>query len=535
MVTAKAQYNLSNAKRYFSEHLSVGDYYQEGQKTWGQWFGLGAETLGLAGQVKANDFLGLCDNRYPQTGQALTQRQRQVRKEGREVGVRRVFYDFTFSPPKSVSILAFVADEPRIFEAHERAVRVALREFESFAATRVRRHGANTDRTTGNVVAALFTHETSRALDPHLHTHCVVFNATHDDAEQRWKAPQNCEMLRARKYVENVYYQELARELCMWGYKIRNRPRGDFEVEGISDELCERFSKRHQQIDAALAELLKIKPELSAGNFKDLRERLATAERSRKTRDLGRTELRRLWQEQMTHDERENLGRLINRSDSRPTEGHGEGVKEAVAWAEEHLFDRHSVVSEHELWQTALERMRGANVGIDELKDVTRRRRYVRSETDQHQVTLPEVLHREWAIVTSVREGLRTCDALIASSPPPDPKLDEEQRKALQQLLQSSDRVILFRGGAGTGKSFVLGKLVEAVQSIRRPVTVLAPQRQQVADLKKSELPAPTTVADFLIRGNPAPHSLVVVDEAGQIGGNKCMTWCSWCSQSAVD
>jgi len=230
MVTAKAQYNLSNAKRYFSEHLSVGDYYQEGQKTWGQWFGLGAETLGLAGQVKANDFLGLCDNRHPQTGQTLTQRQRQVRKEeGREVGVRRVFYDFTFSPPKSVSILAFVADEPRIFEAHERAVRVALREFESFAATRVRRHGANTDRTTGNVVAALFTHETSRALDPHLHTHCVVFNATHDDAEQRWKAPQNCEMLRARKYVENVYYQALARELRGWGYRIRNRPRGDFE------------------------------------------------------------------------------------------------------------------------------------------------------------------------------------------------------------------------------------------------------------------------------------------------------------------
>jgi|SRR5437016_6065767 len=129
MVTAKAQYNLSNAKRYFSEHLSVGDYYQEGQKTWGQWFGLGAETLGLAGQVKANDFLALCDNRHPQTSQTLTQRLRQVRKE----------------------------------------------------------------------------------------------------AEQRWKAPQNCEMLRARKYVENVYYQALARELRGWGYRIRNRPRGDFE------------------------------------------------------------------------------------------------------------------------------------------------------------------------------------------------------------------------------------------------------------------------------------------------------------------
>src|SRR5437016_3799618 len=117
MVTAKAQYNLRNAKRYFGEHLSVGDYYKEGQKTRGEWFGRASETLGLKGQVMANDFLALCDNHHPQTGQTLTQRQRQVRKEeGQEVSARRVFYDFTFSPPKSVSILAFVAAESRIFE-----------------------------------------------------------------------------------------------------------------------------------------------------------------------------------------------------------------------------------------------------------------------------------------------------------------------------------------------------------------------------------------------------------------------------------
>jgi len=53
-----------------------------------------------------------------------------------------------------------------------------LREFEAFAATRIRTSGAQGDRLTGNFTAALFTHDTSRALDPHLHTHCIVFNAT---------------------------------------------------------------------------------------------------------------------------------------------------------------------------------------------------------------------------------------------------------------------------------------------------------------------------------------------------------------------
>src|SRR4030095_338118 len=106
-------------------------------------------------------------------------------------------------------------------ESHGKAVRAALLEFEMFAATRVRQNKANDSRLTKNVLTALFTHDTSRALDPHLYTHCIVFNATHDAEEQRWKALQNHEMLRARKYVESVYYHELAKDLCRFGYQIR--------------------------------------------------------------------------------------------------------------------------------------------------------------------------------------------------------------------------------------------------------------------------------------------------------------------------
>ena len=77
-----------------------------------------------------------------------------------------------------------------------------------------------------------------------------------------------------------------------FGYRIHNRARGDFQVEGISEELCERFSKRDAQIDKALAKLLAEKPELAGTNIQDLREQLATAERARKQKDLSRDELR---------------------------------------------------------------------------------------------------------------------------------------------------------------------------------------------------------------------------------------------------
>jgi conjugative relaxase-like TrwC/TraI family protein len=242
VVTAKTQYNLKNAEEYFEEHLAVGDYYDEGQRGAGKWFGLAAQRLDLVGNVRAEDFLRLCENQHPVTGETLTQRLNTTRKEGGESAAnRRIFFDFTFSPPKSVSIAGLLGNDDRIIEAHRRAVRAALREFEAFAATRVRVGGAQSDRLTGNLTAALFAHDTSRMLDPHLHTHCIVFNSTFDAVDNRWKALQNHELLRARKFAEAAYYHELTRELRGFGYRIRNRVRGDFEIEGVAEDLCERF------------------------------------------------------------------------------------------------------------------------------------------------------------------------------------------------------------------------------------------------------------------------------------------------------
>src|SRR5438105_4316555 len=128
MVTAKTQCNPMNAEEYFEEHLCVGDYYKEGQRVSGEWFGLAAERLGLSGNVRADDFLRLCANQNPSSGETLTQRLNTTRIEGCENAAnRRIFYDFTFSPPKSVSLAGFLVKDDRILEAHARAVNSGLR------------------------------------------------------------------------------------------------------------------------------------------------------------------------------------------------------------------------------------------------------------------------------------------------------------------------------------------------------------------------------------------------------------------------
>jgi conjugative relaxase-like TrwC/TraI family protein len=516
MLSPKTQTNLKNAESYFKEHLAVGDYYTEANRVTGEWIGLGANALGLSGMVLQADFLKLCENVHPQTGERLTQRTKIARhsEDGSDAANRRVFFDFTFSPPKSVSIVALVAGDERITTAHRQAVRVAVKELERFAATRVRKSLSNADRTTGNIAAALFEHETSRALDPHLHTHCIVFNATHDATENRWKAIQNYQMLAAQKYVENVYYHELAWELRAYGYGVENNARGDFRVAEVPSELCARFSKRHAQIDEQTREFLAQHPEKASADVQSIREHLAHKERSRKQQEVSGLQLRARWQSELQPGEQP----VMKTADPVETTPASDAAG-AVDWAEDHLFDRRSLVQEHELWRYALEFARGHSVTIDDIKGETASRPYIRGELGK--LTRQDVLAREWEIVQLAKQGAYAHSSLAHHEEREDGDLAEDQKVALRRILSSRDLITLFRGGAGTGKSYVLRRVQEALHREGRDTHVLAPQRQQVIDLSKDGLRSVQTVTEFLAQSSVPAGAVVIVDEAGQIGARQ--------------
>ncbi len=148
--------------------------------------------LGLTGKVSTEQFESLREGRDPQSGEFLRQRKSadRVGSDGTTQSRARNLYDFTISAPKSVSIMAILGGDPRLIEAHQVAVAETLQQLESHAAVRVRKSGANEDRTTGNLVVAVYHHDTSRELDPQLHTHAVAANLSYDGTEGRWKALQ---------------------------------------------------------------------------------------------------------------------------------------------------------------------------------------------------------------------------------------------------------------------------------------------------------------------------------------------------------
>src|SRR5665213_3371336 len=295
MFTAIAHKNLAGAENYVDESLAQNDYYAAGESRHGQWIGAGAERLGLKNVVTREQFHALCENQNPETSERLTQRQQKEDK-------RRVFYDFTCSAPKSVSVLAVTLADDRLVRAHEEAARIACNELETLAATRVRKQGSQKDRITGNLVAAAFTHTSSRALDPQLHTHFTVFNATFDESERCWKALQAGGMYDAIRYGTAVYRNELARKIHAIGY--RTVPgKHSFEIEGVNPDILKRFSKRSQQRDAVVQEMEQKLGRKLSNNAISLAVHQSRAE---KVKGISTTEVRERQLAQLSSEEQQS-------------------------------------------------------------------------------------------------------------------------------------------------------------------------------------------------------------------------------------
>lgn len=503
MFTAVAQKDLADAEKYFDEHLEQNDYYSAGEIRPGHWIGVGAERLGLKNAVTRDQFHALCENRHPADGERLTQRQQKEDK-------RRVFYDFTCSAPKSVSVLAVTLGDERLVAAHEEASRIAFRELEAFAATRVRKQGNQRDRMTGNLVAASFVHDSSRALDPLLHTHFTVFNATFDNTEQRWKALQAGGMYDAIRYGTAVYRNELAKRIQQIGYRIRPAKHG-FQIEGVSDDVLKRFSKRSQERDRVVQEMeQKLGHKLSNDGVA-----LAVHQsRAKKIKGISTAEVRARQLAQLQPGELQALQNL-SASVCPSRQPHNALLEsQTLDYAVAHSFERKSVVSEHELLNVALSHRLG-EVDLPRLKnELQHAPALVRTERG---LSTKQILATELDLIQTVNAG---CDAVAPLHPGYRPAdwLGEDQQRAIYHVLRTSDRITGLRGLAGTGKTAALRELVAACAEVKIEPLFCAPTAAATDVLRKEGFEAVTLQSLLLRKPALSARQLVVLDEAGAVG-----------------
>jgi conjugative relaxase-like TrwC/TraI family protein len=499
---------IRGGARYLSRHLRKNDYWAEGEKeVQGEWIGKGAQQLGLVGKVAPKAFEALRLNRHPRTGERLT---------AREHKERVAFFDVQLSAPKDASILALIGRDERVRAAFIESVKVALTEMERFAAVRERRGAAATTeafRLTRNYAGALFFHDASRDLDPQLHAHVVLANATWDQERQEWLALQPVEMLRASAYLRQVLYRELSGRLAELGYETHGMNSKGFSVRGV-EHLRERFSKRTRQVQLLADDFARFK-----GRRPTKREVEVIVRESRgdKLTEISTHEVRARQRSELTPDEAGALDVLVHAAKSRTGRrqlSHGVPLTVLEA-AFRHVYERNSVVREGDILSAALELHPDFHQWRELCQALEAHPDAVRWASE---MTLRPIHHEEAATVRRVIEGRNT--RLPLGDPTHLPEmLMPGQRAAANALLANRDFLSVLVGDAGTGKTTVL-TAIEAAHGVAggQPFIPLAPTTRAREALTQAGFNQADTVQRFLVSESmqaQAAGRLVLIDEAG--------------------
>ncbi|MGE3821756.1 MAG: MobF family relaxase, partial [Isosphaeraceae bacterium] len=527
--------NATAARHYFDEALAKGDGYyfaDRGEREIvGHWFGRDAERLGLAGPVDRDAFHALVEGKDPRSGEPLLQRMRDDRRPG---------YDFNFHAPKSVSLFYELSRDERIRLAFEQSVRDTMTEIEKDMATRDQSGGKSRKVKTGSMVAAEFTHFTSRPAkedsrpDPHLHMHVFVMNATHDERRGRWYAPEFHDLHIDRPYHQAAFQKRLASRLQGLGYAVVKTDDA-FEIEGVQRATIDKFSRRAREVE----------DEARRKGITDAKEKdkLGAKTRGGKEKDLTRDELRSYWIGRLDPDEGRDLEAVAARArKGKAAAPEGPTAAQAIDYARDHLFERRSAVSEKALLAEGL-RHAVANPAVtpDGLAEEVRRRADFLHGTvkGERWLSTREVFDEEQRMIAFARDGLssrtpfqrgRLDDAPIEADGKAA-ELSGEQKKAVRDLVQGSDRVQLLVGKAGTGKTTTLREIQKHVREGGYEFLTFAPSNNARDVLRRDGFGQAETVQKLLASSSlqDAVHrrSLIAVDEAGLLSSRDMARVCA--------
>jgi conjugative relaxase-like TrwC/TraI family protein len=504
------------------------------------WEGKGAELLGLSGEVTKNAFEKILNGELP-NGEKIGQ-----------VPNRQSGLDLTFSMPKSASILALVSGDERILNAHWNAVKETMSWVEGkFAEGRTyERTKSGEPVKTGNLVYALFAHETSRALDPQGHIHVVIANLTRM-ANGAWQALHNGQLWKNNAVIGAAYHAAFREKLAELGYQTRiTGKHGQFEINGVPKEAIDEFSKRREAIVEKAKELGLSSPaaiDKVTTNTRDPklnvddREKLAAdwceraeaigfdgkqviaeakARAAEKTADHLPTNAQRI--RETVSSIVSAIGEVFRPQDPLVSQGLERlklspdelRAQAAVASAIRILEQREAAFPVSQITKTALDLgLKGvtaekADARVDQLLEGGKLipGQSTRIDGALTHVTTPQALATESLILAQIDKGRGAATPVVApdaaveriNAVSGDKQLNTGQMAAAVLGLSSSDRIVAVQGVAGAGKSTMIAALARVAEQEGHKVLGLAFQNKMVGDLRDGAGIEAQTVSSFV-------------------------------------
>jgi conjugative relaxase-like TrwC/TraI family protein len=443
-------------------------------------------------------------------------------------GKHRAGYDCTFTSPKSLSVLLEIVEAKgneelalKIRNAHDKAVNQALEQIENnYITYNKKEDGISNHIKTGGMIVAKFEHDTSRELDPTLHTHCVIMNMTKDE-NGNYKAISN-EILYDNKMINGQFYRsELAKNLKELGLdiEITNSKQMLFEIKGIDNSLITEFSQRSKQIEESLEELRAKYPNASESELKQfaaLESRVAKKEVDRdavRANNLQRAESLTNTDELLTTIQKDNLSfKKLN-------------VQEIIEKSAQIITENESTFLKEQLLKNAI----GLSFGelrANELWSEIENSKLIK--LDENTFTTKEILQIEKEIIEfsratkeSVKE-LRSEKEVKSFIEKNYSTMTKGQKEAVEHILTCKDKIVGIQGDAGTGKTFMLEAINKNLKNSDVELIGLAFTGKASDELEEGSGIKSTTLHSFLNQSKVSEkEKIYIVDEASFVGSKQ--------------
>jgi conjugative relaxase-like TrwC/TraI family protein len=521
MLTISKPLSSGQAQSYHKLEFTseTQNYYKQSDVVRGEWQGKLGARLGLSGEVSPLEFSRLADGKNPSTDEQMVKHRAAMEYKNADGTTtkaveHRAGWDATFSAPKSVSLTALVGGDDRVREAHRAAVTTALDELERYTQARI--GGNNPAEATGKFIAAKFEHDTARPVDgyaaPQLHTHAVIFNVTErTDGSTRAIQPQG--LFDSQNFATAIYQSELTLRLSQLGYEIEPGRSGAPEIKGYSQEYLDASSPRSRQIREQLAKTGYNSPEAAQIAAHSTRERKQplTAEEVL----AAHTEMAASFGNQ-AHQVVASARARARQHEQEPEQK--SRAKEAVTFARDSIFEREAVADERTILRDALRRGMG-ETSYREIRAEFEERRLAgqfpsvqgMKHDSGRSFTTPDTIAAERANIRHVLEGRYAVEPIMSAERARDQantksSLNDSQRRVIEEVLISSDRIHGLQGLAGTGKTTTLQAIRESAEASGYVIEGFAPTSKAAGQLREAGIDA-TTLQSFLARGSNHPSS----------------------------
>lgn len=526
-----------------AKYFAADNYYTRADADRsGAWFGKGADKLGLSGEVDPRVFEAVLKGFLPD-GSRL----------GSDKREHRAGTDLTFSMPKSWSLLALVGGDKRILDAYTEAVKETLAWAEkNLAESRMEVKGKEKVAQTGNLLVALFSHDTNRNQEPGAHIHAVIANAT-QGPDGKWRALRNDKLWEHNTLLNAMTMARFRLSVERLGYEVGEVGKhGNFEAAGVPKEVRDAFSSRRAEILRELGGMAS--KGLAARNVANLKTR------SEKQTIQDRAALARQWTDKaaaMGFDPKAVIARANGRAASdignsggiamaaRDLAVRGKqliaalaerfGLREgdplvptdlgrrsqeevaaihAVASAIRHLSEREAAFARTDIYKAALGFGLPASMSAIERRvaQLERQGQLQRGKgADRGLVTTAGAIASEQRIVAGIEEGRGKAPPIVVSEQAGTRlqalsqlkygmTLNPGQEAAGRLMLGSHNRIVAIQGIAGAGKSTVLKPVADILREEGKEVLGLAVQNTLVQMLERETGIPSMTVARFLKR-----------------------------------